>query len=193
MPLQQISICGKDPRRPLFPLPRGRALPDFLDDQRPLTVIRPFRRAAETTSRPRDPSARSRGASLRRTGIYPKFILVRGNPADISGQKGFPAPWGRGATCPPGNGAGPQSPSERGVEKRKQAPHGESHMISLTRLNNTRLVINPDLIVSMEETPDTMILPFHGGENCRPGESERGHPAGHRVPACIFNPSTPIQ
>ena len=35
-------------------------------------------------------------------------------------------------------------------------------MIALTRLNNTPLVINPDLIVSMEETPDTMITLSNG-------------------------------
>ena len=35
-------------------------------------------------------------------------------------------------------------------------------MISLTRLNNTGLVINPDLIVFMEETPDTIITLSNG-------------------------------
>ncbi len=35
-------------------------------------------------------------------------------------------------------------------------------MIFLTRLNNTPLVVNPDLIVSMEETPDTMITLSNG-------------------------------
>jgi flagellar protein FlbD len=35
-------------------------------------------------------------------------------------------------------------------------------VIFLTRLNNTPLVINPDLIVSMEETPDTMITLSNG-------------------------------
>lgn len=35
-------------------------------------------------------------------------------------------------------------------------------MISLTRLNNTPLVINPDLIIIMEETPDTIITMANG-------------------------------
>lgn len=35
-------------------------------------------------------------------------------------------------------------------------------MIFLTRLNNTPFVVNPDLIVSIEETPDTMITLSNG-------------------------------
>lgn len=35
-------------------------------------------------------------------------------------------------------------------------------MIVVTRLNNTPLVINPDLIVFMEETPDTIITLSNG-------------------------------
>ena len=35
-------------------------------------------------------------------------------------------------------------------------------MISLTRLNHTTVVINPDLIVLMEETPDTIITLSNG-------------------------------
>lgn len=35
-------------------------------------------------------------------------------------------------------------------------------MITLTRLNNTPLVINPDLIIFMEETPDTIITMANG-------------------------------
>ncbi len=35
-------------------------------------------------------------------------------------------------------------------------------MISLTRLNHTPVVINPDLIVLMEETPDTIITLSNG-------------------------------
>ena len=35
-------------------------------------------------------------------------------------------------------------------------------MIEVTRLNNTPLVINPDLIVFMEETPDTIITLSNG-------------------------------
>jgi flagellar protein FlbD len=35
-------------------------------------------------------------------------------------------------------------------------------MIMVTRLNHTPLVINPDLIVFMEETPDTIITLSNG-------------------------------
>jgi flagellar protein FlbD len=66
-------------------------------------------------------------------------------------------------------------------------------MISLTRLNNTRLVINPDLIVSMEETPDTMIS-LSTGEKI--AVQEKVKEVIRRViefRRCIFNPSTPIQ
>jgi flagellar protein FlbD len=35
-------------------------------------------------------------------------------------------------------------------------------MISLTRLNHSPVVINPDLIVVMEETPDTIITLSNG-------------------------------
>ena len=35
-------------------------------------------------------------------------------------------------------------------------------MIMVTRLNHTPLVINPDLIVLMEETPDTIITLSNG-------------------------------
>lgn len=35
-------------------------------------------------------------------------------------------------------------------------------MIELTKLNNTRIVINSDLIQSIEETPDTVITLTNG-------------------------------
>ena len=35
-------------------------------------------------------------------------------------------------------------------------------MITVTRLNNTPIVVNPDVIVFIEETPDTMITLLNG-------------------------------
>lgn len=35
-------------------------------------------------------------------------------------------------------------------------------MITVTRLNNTSIVVNPDLIVFIEETPDTIITLSNG-------------------------------
>jgi flagellar protein FlbD len=66
-------------------------------------------------------------------------------------------------------------------------------MIALTRLNNTPLVINPDLIVSMEETPDTMIT-LSNGEKI--AVQEKVKEVIRRVinfRRCIFNPSIPIE
>jgi flagellar protein FlbD len=66
-------------------------------------------------------------------------------------------------------------------------------MISLTRLNNTALVINPDLIVSMEETPDTIIT-LSNGEKI--AVQEKIKEVIRRVinfRRCIFNPSIPIE
>ncbi len=66
-------------------------------------------------------------------------------------------------------------------------------MIPLTRLNNTPLVINPDLIVFMEETPDTIIT-LSNGEKIAVQEKVRE--VIHRVidfRRCIFNPSIPIE
>ena len=66
-------------------------------------------------------------------------------------------------------------------------------MISLTRLNHTPLVINPDLIVSMEETPDTIIT-LSNGEKITVQEKVKEviHRVLHFRP-CIFNPSIPIE
>ena len=66
-------------------------------------------------------------------------------------------------------------------------------MISLTRLNHTPLVINPDLIVSMEETPDTIIT-LSNGEKI--AVQEKVKEVIRRVITfrrCIFNPSIPIE
>jgi flagellar protein FlbD len=66
-------------------------------------------------------------------------------------------------------------------------------MIPLTRLNNTHLVINPDLIVFMEETPDTIIT-LSNGEKI--AVQEKVKDVIRRViefRRCIFNPSIPIE
>jgi flagellar protein FlbD len=66
-------------------------------------------------------------------------------------------------------------------------------MIPLTRLNNTHLVINPDLIVFMEETPDTIIT-LSNGEKI--AVQEKVQEVIRRViefRRCIFNPSIPIE
>ncbi len=66
-------------------------------------------------------------------------------------------------------------------------------MIPLTRLNNTNLVINPDLIVFMEETPDTIIT-LSNGEKI--AVQEKVQEVIRRViefRRCIFNPSIPIE
>jgi flagellar protein FlbD len=66
-------------------------------------------------------------------------------------------------------------------------------MISLTRLNNTPLVINPDLIVFMEETPDTIIT-LSNGEKV--AVQEKVKEIIRRVIEFrrrIFSPSIPIE
>ena len=66
-------------------------------------------------------------------------------------------------------------------------------MIAVTRLNHTPLVINPDLIVFMEETPDTIIT-LSNGEKI--AVEEKVKEVIRRVinfRRCIFNPSIPIE
>ena len=66
-------------------------------------------------------------------------------------------------------------------------------MIVVTRLNNTPLVVNPDLIVFMEETPDTIIT-LSNGEKIAVQESVSE--LIRRVinfRRCVFNPSIPIE
>ena len=66
-------------------------------------------------------------------------------------------------------------------------------MIAVTRLNNRPLVINPDLIVSIEETPDTIIT-LSNGEKIT--VQEKVKEVIRRVihfRRCIFNPSIPIE
>jgi flagellar protein FlbD len=72
-------------------------------------------------------------------------------------------------------------------------PGRTAAMITVTRLNNSPLVINPDLIVSIEETPDTIIT-LSNGEKIT--VQEKVKEVIHRVihfRRCIFNPSIPIE
>jgi len=65
-------------------------------------------------------------------------------------------------------------------------------MIVVTRLNNKPIVVNPDLIVFIEETPDTIIT-LSNGEKLAIQESVGE--VIHRVinfRRSIFNPSIPI-
>jgi flagellar protein FlbD len=66
-------------------------------------------------------------------------------------------------------------------------------MILVTRLNNTPIYVNPDLIVFIEETPDT-ILTLANGEKLviqeKVGEVIK-RVIGFR--RCIFNSSIPIE
>jgi flagellar protein FlbD len=66
-------------------------------------------------------------------------------------------------------------------------------MIMVTRLNNTPIVVNPDLIVFIEETPDTIIT-LSNGEKIAVQESVTE--VIRRVinfRRCVFNPSIPIE
>jgi flagellar protein FlbD len=66
-------------------------------------------------------------------------------------------------------------------------------MIVVTRLNHTPIVVNPDLIVFIEETPDTIIT-LAGGEKLvieeKVGEVIKRVIEFKRS---IFNSSTPIE
>jgi flagellar protein FlbD len=66
-------------------------------------------------------------------------------------------------------------------------------MILVTRLNHAPIVINPDLIVFIEETPDTMIT-LSNGEKLL--VQEKVSEVIRRViefRRSIFNPSIPIE
>ena len=66
-------------------------------------------------------------------------------------------------------------------------------MIQVTRLDHTPLIINPDLIIFMEETPDTIIT-LSNGEKIL--VQERVSELIRRViqfRRSIFNPSFPIE
>ncbi len=66
-------------------------------------------------------------------------------------------------------------------------------MITVTRLNHTPIVINPDLIVFIEETPDTIIT-LSNGEKIVVQESV-GEVIRRVIQfrRSIFNPSIPIE
>jgi flagellar protein FlbD len=66
-------------------------------------------------------------------------------------------------------------------------------MITVTRLNNTPIVVNPDLIVFIEETPDTIITLSNGDKIV---VQEKVGEVIKRVldyRRSIFNPSIPIE
>ena len=66
-------------------------------------------------------------------------------------------------------------------------------MILVTRLNNTPIVINPDLIVFIEETPDTIITLSNGEKIV---VQEKVNEVIKRIiefKRSIFNPSIPIE
>ena len=66
-------------------------------------------------------------------------------------------------------------------------------MIAVTRLNNTPIVVNPDLIVFIEETPDTIITLSNGEKIV---VQEKVNEVIRRVinfKRSIFNPSIPIE
>ena len=58
----------------------------------------------------------------------------------------------------PRNGPRETSPEKRAPRKRKNVNRKRRiRMIEVTRLNGTKILINPDLIEFVEETPDTVI------------------------------------
>jgi flagellar protein FlbD len=66
-------------------------------------------------------------------------------------------------------------------------------MITVTRLNHTPIVVNPDLIVFIEETPDTIITLSNGEKIV---VEEKVSEVIKRVLSyrrSIFNPSIPIE
>ena len=66
-------------------------------------------------------------------------------------------------------------------------------MILVTRLNNTPIVINPDLIVSIEETPDTMITLSNGEKLVVQEKVSEVIGRVIEFKRFIFNPSIPIE
>ena len=66
-------------------------------------------------------------------------------------------------------------------------------MIPLTRLNNTTLIVNSDLIVSLEETPDTIVTLTNGDKIT---VQEKAKEVIHRIinfRRSVFNPSLPAE
>ncbi len=66
-------------------------------------------------------------------------------------------------------------------------------MISVTRLNHRPLVINADLIISMEETPDTIITLSNGEKIAVQEKVKEVIQRVIQFRRCIFNPSIPIE
>jgi len=66
-------------------------------------------------------------------------------------------------------------------------------MISVTRLNHRPLVINADLIISMEETPDTIITLSNGEKIAVQEKVQEVIQRVIQFRRCIFNPSIPIE
>lgn len=66
-------------------------------------------------------------------------------------------------------------------------------MITVTRLNNTSIIVNPDVIVFIEETPDTIITLLDGEKLM---VREKVSEVIRRViefKRCIFNSSIPLE
>lgn len=66
-------------------------------------------------------------------------------------------------------------------------------MIAVTRLNHSELVINPDLIVFMEETPDTIITLANGEKITVQQQVKEVIRRVIQFRRCIFNPAIPIE
>jgi flagellar protein FlbD len=66
-------------------------------------------------------------------------------------------------------------------------------MITVTRLNHTPIVINPDLIVFIEETPDTMITLSNGEKLVVQEKVVEVIKRIVQFRRSIFNPSIPIE
>jgi flagellar protein FlbD len=65
-------------------------------------------------------------------------------------------------------------------------------MIRVTRLNNISIVINPDLIIFIEETPDTMITLSNGEKITVQEKVSEVIKRILQFRRSIFNPSIPI-
>ena len=66
-------------------------------------------------------------------------------------------------------------------------------MITVTRLNHTPIVINPDLIVFIEETPDTIITLANGEKIVVQEKVVEVIKRVIQFRRSVFNPSIPIE
>ncbi len=66
-------------------------------------------------------------------------------------------------------------------------------MIAVTRLNNTPIVVNPDLIVFIEETPDTIITLSNGEKIAVQEKVAEVIKKVIEFRRCVFNSSIPIE